>query len=311
MTPPTEPSARATPWTSTLSSADAAALATTGFVPAGFVTAASVWSVGFQWGQGVRGKFGRRPPGFSHLYPCSHVQSSWYGRGYSRYRWGPGAGKGAYAGWSGRFNTPDGHEPGINWEHNKYQEAVTAAFDSAYSSLLDRIQELGAHGAIGLVIDQTPVAGGDQLIEFSLWGTAVRHPSAPAISLPFATNLRAPDIVKLLRTGLAPAGVVMGAAAIEAERGCDTRFAESGMVGDVRQYADAIDQARAMAVGRMEQRAAQVGEAIIGCEIDEHLHPQRHSYGAQLTVVGTAVRSFKPPSRSSAKPMTYLSLSRS
>jgi uncharacterized protein YbjQ (UPF0145 family) len=287
-------------WLSQLSAGDAALLRGTGFTPVGFVTGASVWSVGFQWGQGWRGKVGELPKGFYQLYPCPHIAD----------RSSHVAGLGRYGGREGRWNTHEGHEPGINWEHTKYQEAVTVAFGSACKHMLDSATALRAHGVIDVRVEQRRGEGAGQLVEFSLTGTAVAHKSSPPLAVPFAAAVTVAERLELLAVGWAPAAVVMGGAAVEAERGCATRIAQAGMLGRLSQYSDAIDQARSLAVERLEDASRGFGESVLGCKIEEHFSSALHGVGAEVVVTGTAVRQSKKLAMASSGPRHVVKLGR-
>jgi len=91
---------------------------------------------------------------------------------------------------------------------------LTAAYDRARALALSRMQQEGAAARRALVIDTRFLgrgyAWGEDLIEFTAVGTAVRIDGQPPPPLPALTLLTADELYKLHRAGYWPVAIAMG-----------------------------------------------------------------------------------------------------
>ncbi|MGH9301679.1 MAG: heavy metal-binding domain-containing protein [Acidimicrobiales bacterium] len=252
-------------WSSDLSVGELAAIRQSGFQPVGLVMGSSIYRLGGQYGNNWYSNYGGRG-GYFRQYPCPHGFGQW------------GA---------------QGHFWGANWEHSYHEAGLEEAQRLAMSRLEEEATELGAHGVVGVRLTFRHLAAVGGLVEFTVVGTGIHRPGVAPLATPFTSHLSGQDFAKLMRSGCIPAALVMGIAALEADPGCGARLSMNSWVnGEVQQYSDVIDAARAIATQKLERATSSVGDAVVGANIDLRVHDVGESKLAEVMVIGTAVRRF-------------------
>jgi hypothetical protein len=285
-------------WSSALTVSEFAALAQTGFKPAGMVIGASVYRFGEQ-AVGSRnsyrpryGIFGSRHMVTMGLKPQdASVQLS--------------------KAWSDVYQQPyyckhvgSGHVPGINYEDEPFERAVVEAYELAREHLRDEAVRCGAHGVIAAAIDlrHSPLLGSSApTSEIRLVGTALRAPGAGPIGRPFVSHLSGQEFAKLIGAGLVPVDTVIGMGAVRSYFGCAGSQEDPFMELEFAQRTDAIQRCRQKAINQLAssvdgREMEIVGARPLGPFGPEHVSEQLFEY----SMVGTAVvrfekaRSFMP-----------------
>jgi uncharacterized protein YbjQ (UPF0145 family) len=160
-------------WGSALTTDEFAAIRSVGFEPVGQVLGAAVYNVGYTGGYGCPG--------------------AWAG----------------YGGWATpSLSVTQVSGQGGYGSFGALVETMYEARRTAIGRMTAECAALGGHGVVGvlLTIGAFPAGG----LEFKAIGTAVRAPGAPLPKTPFTSDLSGQDFAKLIMTGWAPAGLVLG-----------------------------------------------------------------------------------------------------
>lgn len=262
-------------WGSGLSVPELAAIRGVGFQPLGLVLGTSVYRIGtfssmrgtvIAGGQGAYG--GSGAPGFFGGGPIMSMG------GY-----GGGGATGA----------------GADVEQDYYEHGIISAASTAMQRMIDEARSFGAHGVVGVRLKlkkiSTPVVG----IDFYATGTAVMAPGSPLLGMPFTSHLSGQDFAKLLMSGYAPSALVVGIAAVRAYAGWQASYqAQSWGNTEVSQFSRVLDECVSMAISRMEDQAASVGDGVVGVEVDLSSAGMMGGSFLEATVTGTAVVKFDP-----------------
>jgi len=184
------------------------------------------------------------------------------------------------------------HFTGYNWELPAAGAALSECFQHALGRLRDRANSRGAHGVVDVHLEVT----GDPLIrgnmEILLQGTAVSVPGVPPLDVPFVAAMSCMAFAKLLGSGLMPVTVSFGAVLLSSWTGCQTRKElDSGLAKEVHQLADALTQARELAVNRAEHGAD--GELLSAVTISHDFErASKTDYRVGAWASGTSLRRF-------------------
>lgn len=192
-------------------------------------------------------------------------------------------------------------------------------FTLARDRLIQEAASLGAHGAIGAVLELRPL--GTMALEFVLRGTAVTAPGAPLPPQPFTTHLGAAETASLLAAGHVPVGLIAGVdvAVRHDDYVGSWQFGNGpfGSLGNVEipGYTDLVTQTRDRARQRLREQVKQSGAdgailhtvqlRIRAVEVaDNH-----RDHIAQTLLLGTSIATFsRRPTRDAAHALTVLPL---
>jgi uncharacterized protein YbjQ (UPF0145 family) len=268
-------------WGSSLSTAEFAAIRSTGFEPVGQVLGAAVYNVGYTGG-----------------FAC------------------PGAWSGL-----GRFGVPAVGVTTVSGDGNfaSFGPMVATLYEArraAISRMTAECAELGGHGVVGvaLSIGAFPAGG----LEFKAIGTAVRAPGLPP-ARPFTSDLSGQDFAKLFTDGWMPAGLVLGISV--GARHDDwltvnqTRWGAGNT--EVHGYTDVVTQTRHDAREQLEADVARFGAdgavvTTVTTRVRERDCPAaegRRDHIVETTLIGTAIARFRASPRAAEKPsLAILSL---
>ncbi|HZD64462.1 MAG TPA: heavy metal-binding domain-containing protein [Acidimicrobiales bacterium] len=248
-------------WTSDLSVAELAAVRAAGLEPLGLVMGSSVYHIGAQWGPRY---FRSAGGGYSSVWYCPHT-----------------------------FMHED-MRTGYNWEHTLHERGMVEARNLAMSRMGQEAQELGAHGVAGVRLRFSRPRGVAGLMEFTAVGTAVHRPGSPPLAFPFTSHLSGQSLGKLVGTGYVPCAVTMGICAIEVDPGCGMEWRMGSWANtELPQVSEAAQRCRELAVERLEREAAEVGDGVVGVEVEFSIHElPGEAKLLELFTLGTAVRRF-------------------
>jgi uncharacterized protein YbjQ (UPF0145 family) len=268
-------------WGSALSTAEFAAIRSTGFEPVGQVLGAAVYNVGYTGG-----------------YACP---GAW--AGYGRFG-GPVAGVTAVSG---------------DAEAGLFGPLVATLYEArrtAIARMTAECAQLGGHGVVGvsLTIGGFPAGG----LEFKALGTAVRAPG-PALNRPFTSGLSGQDFAKLFLDGWMPVGLALGIS-VGARHDdwltvTQTRWGAGNM--EVSGYTDVVNQTRHDAREQLERDVTRMGAdgvvvTTVSARVRERECPAaegRRDHIVEATFIGTAIARFRSAGRAAERPsLAILSL---
>src|SRR5947209_4058227 len=112
-----------------------------------------------------------------------------------------------HVGWQ---NTPNSTYTTNEYELTVLSKAHQHAAQLALSRLEQEAGLLKAHGVIGVHFDRRNYEWGQDLVEYSAIGTAIRFPNAPLPQSPFLSDLSGQEFWTLLQAGYQPLGLVTG-----------------------------------------------------------------------------------------------------
>jgi len=186
----------------------------------------------------------------------------------------------------------------------------------ALGRLLQEAAGLGAHGVVGVRLTIRAYDWGAGLSEFSALGTAIRRRGAAPLPRPFTSDLSGQEFAKLVRAGWVPAGLVLGACAMQAvvvfgAVGMGWNTVSSWWNQEVTPFTAALHQAQQVARQRMRADGAQLGaEGIVGVhpwrEIHEFATGNESVQGrlVEWVMAGTAVAAYTKEHRSQSPRLT-------
>ena len=177
-----------------------------------------------------------------------------------------------HVGWQ---NTPNSTYTTNEYELTVLSKAHQHAAQLALSRLEQEAGLLKAHGVIGVHFDRRNYEWGQDLVEYSTIGTAIRLPNAPLSQSPFLSDLSGQEFWTLLQAGYYPAGLVTGYCSYFVSLG---NWATSQMRGwwgtggnnqEIVPFSQALYTARDIAMYRLTTMARNLkATGIVGMHID-------------------------------------------
>ena len=278
------------PWSSSLSVAEFAALQQTGFEPAGLVIGASLFRFGEQ---AVGSKLHYQPrygiTGVRHISTMAprpqnaevRLPSAWADVWQETYQC---------------KHVGDGHVPGINYEDEPFELAVTEAYDLARDRLRQAAVDCAAHGVIAATVDlrHPPLLESSApTAEIRLVGTALRVPGVEPLERPFIAHLSGQGFAKLINLGLVPVDTRIGVGAVRSYFGCAGSQKDWYMRQEFTQRTDAMQRSREQALRRLTSGEEGTELMIIGAKRSGPFGTE-HSFDHffEYSMVGTQVIRF-------------------
>jgi uncharacterized protein YbjQ (UPF0145 family) len=179
-------------------------------------------------------------------------------------------------------------------------DVLTQAMYHARELAMTRMEEeadiLGADGVVGVRLEVTRYAWGENLAEFMAIGTAIKHRTGEHYrtvgNRPFTSDLTGQDFWTLLRAGYRPVSLVMGTCVYHvAHQGLVQSLKQVGRNVEMPNYTQALYDARELALSRMQAEAeAEKAEGIVGTQVKESSHGWG-SHVIEFFAVGTAISS--------------------
>jgi uncharacterized protein YbjQ (UPF0145 family) len=278
------------PWSSSLSVAEFAAVQQTGFEPAGLVIGASAYRFGEQ---AVGSKLHYQPrygvTGIRHVSTMApHPQdtlvslpSAWAHVWQQTYKC---------------KHVGSGHVPGINYEDEPFESAVTEAYELARDRLRGAAVDCGAHGVIAatVAVQHPPLLESSApTAEIRLIGTALKVPGAEPLERPFVAHLSGQAFAKLIGLGLVPVDTRIGVGAVRSYFGCAGSQKDIYMRQEFVQRTDAMQRSREQAINMLTSPEDATGLTMVGATPSGPFGT-KHSFDHffEYSVVGTQVVRF-------------------
>jgi len=191
---------------------------------------------------------------------------------------------------------------------------VSNAHQHAAQLALGRLEQeaalLKAHGVIGVRFTRRSYEWGQNLLEYTAIGTAIRLPNTPLSQRPFLSDLSGQAFSTLLQTGYSPAGVVTGYSSYYVSLGSNMTQQLRGWFGsgsynqEIVPFSQALYTARDLGMYRLVNMARNLNAlGVVGMHIDydrnvqeyETDNPTRYYLDlfVHFSVIGTAIRAQK------------------
>jgi uncharacterized protein YbjQ (UPF0145 family) len=191
---------------------------------------------------------------------------------------------------------------------------VSNAHQHAAQLALGRLEQeatlLKAHGVIGVRLTTRSYEWGQNLLEYTAIGTAIRLPNTPLPQHPFLSDLSGQEFWTLLQAGYYPAGVVMGYSSYYVSLGSNMTqqlrgwFGSGGYNQEIVPFSQALYTARDLGMYRLVNMARRLNAfGVVGMHIDynrnieeyETENPSRYYLDlfVHFSVIGTAIRAQK------------------
>jgi len=190
---------------------------------------------------------------------------------------------------------------GQNYQQNWIEDAWRTGFNNAYSRMMQEAQALGAHGVIGVIDSENPLAD-TGVVEFHLRGTAVtlRDLQAPS-ETPWSTFLAGQRLAKIFEAGYVPVSIVTSVASVRVWAYCVTEYLMEGTGGlfsnyggaaEIVQVVDAQNTVRDLVRSRV--RSSLHGDALHGAHLEVSVREfAKGDLELQSRLSGNRVRRFK------------------
>ena len=191
---------------------------------------------------------------------------------------------------------------------------VSNAHQHAAQLALGRLEQeaalLKAHGVIGVRLTRRSYEWGQNLLEYTAIGTAIRLPNTPLPQRPFLSDLSGQEFWTLLQAGYYPAGVVTGYSSYYVSLGSNMTQQLRGWFGsgsynqEIVPFTQALYTARDLGMYRLVNMTRNLNAlGVVGMHIDydrniqeyETDNPTRYYLDlfVHFSVIGTAIRAQK------------------
>ncbi len=159
-------------------------------------------------------------------------------------------------------------------------QAQITARELAVSRLQQEAALLGAHGVIGVRLQQRRKSWSIGTIEFTAIGTAIRIPGQLPTTTPFTSDLSGQEFWQLRQAGYQPQGLVFGACSYYIRSDRNTRnlmnqsiwsriFGRGRQNQEMVQFTQGFQAARELAITRMTTEIQQLGSSgAVGMQIE-------------------------------------------
>jgi len=201
----------------------------------------------------------------------------------------------------------------FSWNTTAYELTnVSNAHQHAAQLALGRLEQeaalLRAHGVIGVRLNTRDYEWGQNLLEYTAIGTAIRLENTPLPSRPFLSDLSGQEFWTLLQAGYYPDGVVTGFCSYyvslgsQATRQLNSWFGGGWTNQEIVPFSQGLYTARSLAMDRllkMSQRLNAIG--VVGM----HIHSNRRlieqesnetkylDFSVQFSAIGTAINALR------------------
>jgi uncharacterized protein YbjQ (UPF0145 family) len=174
---------------------------------------------------------------------------------------------------------------------------LTAAYEQARSRALSRMQQeaslLRAHAVVDVKFEGKGYSWGEDLVEFTAVGTAVRVKGKEPTAQPALTLLTTGELWKLHHAGYWPVAVAMGNC-LWYEPHADCARDGSWYSQELPTHTRASMTARDLAVERFRKFAHHFdAHGVVGVKVlrtaHDHEHEGHHSFHIEMVLMGTAV----------------------
>src|SRR6266699_3729041 len=203
----------------------------------------------------------------------------------------------------------------FSWNTTAYELTnVSNAHQHAAQLALGRLEQeaalLKAHGVIGVRFTRRSYEWGQNLLEYTAIGTAIRLPNTPLPQRPFLSDLSGQEFWTLLQAGYYPAGVVTGYCSYYVSLGSRATQQLSSWFGggwtnqEIVPFTQALYTARDLGMYRLVNMARNLNAlGVVGMHIDYERNVQEYETDnptryyldlfVHFSVIGTAIRAQK------------------
>ncbi len=200
-----------------------------------------------------------------------------------------------------------------SWDTRSFElTTVSNAHQHAAQLALSRLEQeaalLKAHGVIGVRLTTRDYEWGQNLLEYTAIGTAIRLDNTPPPQRPFLSDLSGQDFWTLLQAGYYPDGIVTGYCSYYVSLGSRaTQQMRLWYTGgwanqEIIPFSQAVYTARGLAMNRllsMSQRLNALG--VVGMHINSHRRVSESEangthyldFSVQFSVIGTAITALR------------------
>ncbi len=159
---------------------------------------------------------------------------------------------------------------------------LTNAHQHATMLALRRLEEeallLKAHGVIGVRFSRREYEWGQNLLEYTAIGTAIKLPDTPVPSHPFLSDLSGQEFWTLLQAGYKPVGIVVGYCSYYVSLGSNYAsqlrsywYGAAAYNQEIQPFTQGFYTARHLAVSRLESMARSFNATgVVGMHIDSN-----------------------------------------
>ena len=201
----------------------------------------------------------------------------------------------------------------FSWNTTAYELTnVSNAHQHAAQLALGRLEQeaalLRAHGVIGVRLNTRDYEWGQNLLEYTAIGTAIRLENTPLPSRPFLSDLSGQEFWTLLQAGYYPDGVVTGFCSYyvslgsQATRQLNSWFGGGWTNQEIVPFSQGLYTARSLAMERllnMSRRLNAIG--VVGMHIysnrrlieQESNETKYMDFSVQFSAVGTAINALR------------------
>ncbi|TMC27314.1 MAG: heavy metal-binding domain-containing protein [Chloroflexi bacterium] len=201
----------------------------------------------------------------------------------------------------------------FSWNTTAYELTnVSNAHQHAAQLALGRLEQeaalLRAHGVIGVRLNTRDYEWGQNLLEYTAIGTAIRLENTPLPSRPFLSDLSGQEFWTLLQAGYYPDGVVTGFCSYyvslgsQATRQLNSWFGGGWTNQEIVPFSQGLYTARSLAMDRLLNMARRLNAiGVVGM----HIHSNRRlieqesnetkymDFSVQFSAVGTAINALR------------------
>jgi len=201
----------------------------------------------------------------------------------------------------------------FSWNTTAYELTnVSNAHQHAAQLALARLEQeaalLRAHGVIGVRLNTRDYEWGQNLLEYTAIGTAIRLENTPLPSRPFLSDLSGQEFWTLLQAGYYPDGVVTGFCSYyvslgsQATRQLNSWFGGGWTNQEIVPFSQGLYTARSLAMDRLLNMARRLNAiGVVGM----HIHSNRRlieqesnetkymDFSVQFSAVGTAINALR------------------
>jgi uncharacterized protein YbjQ (UPF0145 family) len=191
----------------------------------------------------------------------------------------------------------------IGWQFQPFYGSgemviLTHAYWHARMLALSRMQQearmVKAHGVIGVRIDRHTYDWGQNLIDFSVMGTAVRIPNEPPVEHPFLSDLSGEEFWALRNAGFYPVGFAFGncvwyevaswATMAANNQGYNSGYGYGGNTSwynqELTDFTQAMYTARHLSMTRLQDECLRMGASgVVGADIEKEITPIERQLG--------------------------------
>lgn len=187
---------------------------------------------------------------------------------------------------------------GGNFEPKSFDEMVAflrKGWDTALGRLLAECAALGGDGVVGVQLAEEKM--GQDLLQFTALGTAVRYVGATHLQRPFSTTLSGSDVAKLVGAGYFPAAVVVAMGVGIRHNDYETVRAKRSFLTNVEvpAHTELLNAAKRAACDDMARTVAALGGhgAIVDGPLSVDLLETGCDYAAEVRIIANALLQFR------------------